>query len=180
MESSRSGDQPSAAPCWCGVKASCAWEQWYRGAASRRAGWCTGGHAKAANEPLMVSVSTGLWQHGQRSIRAHVSPGAQVWTLRVVPCGGHIVARSSPWGRMGARAAPWLQTASDQLLRQQVCFPSSYRCSHRCQVYLLILSLLFLQPRGGSSHSGTEGCQTPGCAGFPNKDVLPLLQRGMA
>ena len=91
----------------------------------------------------MVSVSTGLWQHGQRSVWAHVSLGAQVWTLKDVSRGGHITERSSPRGRTGARAAPSLHSASDQLLCQQVYFPSSYTCSHHCQGYLMMLSFLF-------------------------------------
>ena len=123
----------------------------------------------------------GLRQHSQRSFWAHVSLGTGVWTLKIVSYGGRIAEMSSFQGKMGARAAPSLQSASKQRLCQQDYFPHLHTCSHRCHRCLMMVSFFFLCPHGGSSHSPTclpdpmlSWFSEQGCVFFS------LLQKGTA
>lgn len=76
-------------------------------------------------------------------------------------------------GRTGGRAAPSLQSASNQLHCHQDYFHPHTHAAITAGVVNDALFLLW--SHGGSSHSPTQGCQTPGCADFLNRDVFPFF-----
>lgn len=76
-------------------------------------------------------------------------------------------------GRTGGRAALSLPSASNQLLCHQGYFHPHTHAAITAGVVNDALFLLW--SHGGSSHSPTQGCQTPGCADFLNRNVFPFF-----